>query len=933
MLLLFSLLLFCFLLFLSCFSSPSLSILHPIRISAKSSANYSHHKLLSATLSAPTANAMEDTDEDEQQVMEFDLPLPNTQNLFDLHSLLHDKLDLDPDDDLLNDIFHMVAATCDPFTQPEDTERVILSVDCLADVAMALGYQMLLREEDNPKEGVEIASLRFSLSLKFFRILEAIHCVLRADDELRVRYLHNDKLNWEATAKYWLPVLDTDDDEQELKLCYYMCCVLIMAVYKLFSTFSMALNPYADYLLRLWKTHTSIIALALEMDRELEEEAWATKGEYFDTPENIKRALLGSSAVRTVLAWILNQTPTPEKHDNDDHDIRHEVMLDFFDPLARTKRNCGSLVADERLLMVAQLVLRQHIQFSPVCQKLEDLSSFPRFDGSDYAYRAIKRSTAMGAAGDLVVDLYYDDQFDEDIKYVFGYFDSDEEESSEEAAEEHKPDDDIAMALRSETDLEFDDQGRDWRDCARGENVEFTQRFLQLEAAFSALPANVKDADDFFTDWKQMHQALELLALMRIELLEKIIHRVGQVIVNTTAKAVKDEFSAKKSDITPDKLYKHLVSPASSESLWETNQHKSSIIAFRKITAFELILINNPHLALAVIDELLMCKGFRRTLIWFLTHNVNLHMTLINYVYELVMGLRGNLPDGPPAPYQFSRKGAKLELSSIEQLMLLHELFINGSSWLLQGEYDTSAELPELIAKKLVSYFCLMILRLILNNVIVLDKTSKTDYFEDYSQDVQVLLFSWIGKVPEARDLFFRIKREMYLDSQEEPLEGCAVTEPEEIEQVLESLRRLPDHEIYPYTMTHAHARSVLTAFADRLFVHICTLYKIDTEDMDKSDVKSLTRDLHLFLTNYNVLARCKVFVSVIFNHLEDIVVGNRPSLVRKVFAEEAEESGPVDSEFNDEFLNGEGQFQETTQPTGTKKKTKKKKKKKGKKK
>lgn len=887
---------------------------------------------------------LDDTDEDDQQVVEFDLPLLKIWNFFDLHGEIHHRIDLDPTDKILNNIFHMVAAVCDPFTQPEDNDRMVLSVDCLADVVVALAYQMVLHQEVDlkeddaedtteddtekqapilySKEAPDVASLRFTLSLKFFQILEALHLLLRADDELRVRYLHNDRQYWDATAKFWLPVFESGE-EPLLKLCYYMCCVLIMAIYKLFGT---ALHPYSDYFLRLWKTHTSIIALALEMDRELEEEAWATKGEYFDTPENIKQALLGSSAVRTVLAWILNRASV-----EDDDDLKNEAMLNFFDPLERTKRHCGALVADERLFMVAMLVLRLHVPFSPILRAEISISSdepgvyFPMFDSDDFHHRGAKRVDPMGAAGDLVVDLYYEDQFDEDIKYVFGYFDSDDESSDE---NEPPAKSDIAMALRSDNNaLEFDEQGRDWRDCARGDNVDFSDAFLELEAQYNLLAAK-EASDHFFTSWDELHKALDFLALMEIENVEKFMHRVGQVIVNTVAKAVKDEIAEIPNDINPDRIYKFLVSPASAASLQETYQQKSYIIAFRKMTNFELILINNPQVAFAVIDELLMCKGFRRTLIWFLTHNVNLHMTLINYVYELVMGLRGN-PDGTAA-YKFSRKGDKLELSTIEQLMLLHELFINGSSWLLQGEYDTSAELPELRAKKLVSYFCLMILRLTLKNVILLDR-SKTDYFEDYSQDIQVLLFPWIGKVPEARDLFFRIKREMYQDPEEEPVKPT-LTEPKDIDEVLSMLRELPDHKVYAYTMTHAHVRAVLTEFGDRLALHLFSIYKIGPQNDDEKDTDAISRDFHTFLTHFEEFARCKVFVTVVFNHLEDHVVGHRPSM--KEGQDEVEEDGGiVDSEFNDEFLNGEGQFQENSEKSDSKKKTKKKKKKKGKKK
>ena len=59
---------------------------------------------------------------------------------------------------------------------------------------------------------------------------------------------------------------------------------------------------------------------------------------------------------------------------------------------------------------------------------------------------------------------------------------------------------------------------------------------------------------------------------------------------------------------------------------------------------------------------------------------MNLSISLVDYVYELVSGLRGT--KDITFPYKFSRKGGKVHLSEIEQLMVLHEFLGNSADYL-----------------------------------------------------------------------------------------------------------------------------------------------------------------------------------------------------------------------------------------------------------
>lgn len=953
---------------------------------------------------------LDDTDEDDMAEL-----LPPVQNQ---HSALYAACALPPSR-LVEHLFYVVAGLCDPQTQPEESDELVLSVDCVADLAMALCYKVLLvdtprrkkREvepelqlgdvsglaslragENDGRDGTEggdidagdgaetpvdinlvvgntsdddsprgktpdasnapgsdadpmVASLRFALSLQLFHILTAAQKVLRADDELRVRYLQNEKDSADELSTHWLPQLADDAD---VKVLYYMCCVIVMVLYKLFPSrpYCVVLNPYTDYFLRLWKTHTSIVALALEMDRELEEEAWLAQGDYFDTPEHVKRALLGSSAIRAVLAWVLNQALPPVHEESapptttplppytttpaaTTHDLQQLPMLDFFHPLSRTARNCGALVAEERLYMVAQLMLGSRL--TDKTRPAGTAVAFPMFDAADYTFRRDARRTFLGATADLAIDTYHGDQFDEDTKYVFGYYDSDEE--SEAAGSDTE---DVAMALRAkEGGLAFDEDGRDWRDCVRGDNVEFTPEFLQMDAKFNLLPVKLC-SNDFFDNWDDIKRALEFIEQLDMENSATFLLKMGQVYANTIAKAIKDEDTETDSDINPDKFYKFFVLPAPAMFLDGTFQRKLYLIQLRPVTNFELILINNPTIACTMLDELFMCPGLRRSLIWYLTHGINLNMHLINYIYELAVGMRGNNPDRQ-SDFKFSRKGALLVLSPIERLMLLHEFFLSSSMWLYPAPKN-ALELPELRATKLVSYICLMTRALISHKVIILDK-SDADYYEDYSHELLMLLFPWIGKAPEARELYFTMRNETYGDAAEDgtpapppdtalpttTTAAAPLDRPRTITEAVQDLQSLSDDEIYKYAASDA-ALAVFTDFARRIFYHICKQHHIAVDEGEYAVSTDANADFGFFLLHYNQLARCNHFVLLLFDLLRPELIGERPG---KDDAEE-EVHPPADSEFNDEFLNGEGQFQEKA---STKKKKSKKKKKKGKKK
>lgn len=903
--------------------------------------------------------------------MEYELPTSTdgAPNHFAPHRHLFDFLKLDLKDAVLVKIFRILAGLCDPMTQPEESDSLPLSVDLLALLSIALSYEVVLqgRREDNARpwqigeqgdRTVDIETIRFAISTKFHLVVLAINKLIRADDELRVRYLQNDWKDWRQTSPFWLPRLGHENFELLVKLAYYICPVAIMGLYRLFlpvdgTQYNASLNPYLETFIRLWKTHTDIVALALEMDRELEEEAWTNKNETIDTPDLVKRALLGSSATRAVLAWILERThPSNKDHLVSalrDGDVQSKSLLSFYDPLARSAPNCGSISYDQHLLVVAILLLRCHSAYSPCWQDAAYLDKipFPSFDSVDLLRRVNRRLDPLQATGDLMVDMYYRDQFDEDVKYVFGYYDSDEDNQSDKSSSA----DSLArrgIAVRAtEDDQQFDEEGRDWRDCPRGENVNFTTEFLNLVEQTLQVPNN----DYFFASWFELNQALEFLAFTPIESVDSFMIRVGQVAIDSIAKAVKDENTHNDSKIVIKEIYRYLVSPAKQELLMRVEED-FTLLPTHPVTNFEVILLRNPYCALSILDELFMCNGLRRSLIWFLTNHVNPLMALISYMYEFVAGLRGNSPKRE-VKYSFSRKGA-IEISKMEQLMMLHELFSAADKWL--SDEDENTLIGELNCMRLISYLCLMIKKLLLDGII---RSNQDDVYEDYSHEIQLLLFNWIGKVPEAREIFFKIKQDKYGGSDntsgDDKDEGKVVQaacvdsnrqrdDKKSVENFLFHVNALKDLDDLTYAVKSQEPliQEAFLDFANIIADHIYEIY-MRRELVQKQDGQhqgSATAeygDVQIFFKYFNELHRSLIFVDQLVTRLAGWIVDTRgekleiegdiiENLEDIVQDEEDIKLDVADSEFSEAFLTAEEPFKSLEKKSvASKKKSKKK--------
>ncbi|KAL6453409.1 hypothetical protein SBY92_004977 [Candida maltosa Xu316] len=880
--------------------------------------------------------------EEELATISFDLPLPTrgpTTNLTARHDKIADLLHISrrrvKHDDVINDsdeeeeseeegggedytemddlplfIFKTIASLCDPFTQPEESNECILSVDCISDLVIAISYKSYIQRNESAKD-LLIESIRFDISTILFELLRKIHVLLNAEDELKLRFVNNDEKHYLENLHEWTPKTTISNNDYNLRLLYSIACVIILTMYKLFipkkGDYNLTLNPYLHYFLKLWKSHTNIILLGLEIDRRIEFQNHE-KGSLEETPSIVQQTLKGSSSIRYVLAWILNQNPSSTP------------ILD------EEKDDTGT-------------------SFTAGAYRFDDNPSI----NEEQAGRRLNQSKKLAELGDILIDLEYADRFDEDIKYMLEYEYEEDAEEEDDEVEDAPEGDNIDEVKEPETDdpipseigeglaipgLEFDEFGRDWRDIPRGENAEFNNLYLTRFNQFDKL-TNKGDSDDFFVTWNELYETFEFLNTNSIEGNSDAELKIGQAVINTISKSIKDSIEKKDSPITPNKIYQYWTSSASVESIRITQEENNKmIVPIFNVTKFELFLHNNSQLARSAMDEMLMCEGYRRLLIWFITHNLNLSILLIDYVYQLLAGLRGSKDSA--TPYVFSRMGDKLLLSDIEQSMLLHEFLTNSNVYLsatngIEIEDGYQVVLAESIAKKLMSLLCIMINHFIKLGIINLNETTDDD-IHDYNNELQVLLINWIGKVPEARQLYFKIKNATYDDNTTVVAGETVSPNNDNLTDVskkdeLAFLRHCEGKSLFEISEeldTNPKQKQIVKGFANRMEKH---LEAVLNQDKSSADLQEIGDDFRFFIDNFNTLCKIEYLAEILFEKFEPVITsGSISELGAKVESEEF-----FEAEFNTDFLHGEGKFEEKEEEkkpsSSSKKKAKKKKK------
>ncbi|TID29866.1 hypothetical protein CANINC_001559 [Pichia inconspicua] len=750
----------------------------------------------------------QESDDFEGKEFSIDLELPSTFfNPYKLHDALFKVLRIctfDTFDERIYELFCVIAVLCDPYTQPCDSgenNEMILSADLVSDLIIGIMYEEYIEIDNDGNIGnVPFFEMSFDLA----RIIEKISIVLNVDDENILMNVKNDEKNWESELFKWLPqntfsnMNNIASDYHHMMLLYTIITVSLLTISKLYnSNENICLNPFLSLYLQLWKNFSKVLLLGIEIDCRDEENG------FLGYPEVIKFVIKGSSAVRSMISLILNN-----EFKRRIHDLKHESLINFMRPWGRKFSN-GSIKVDMRVFVAALVSLGMELDnvsellfgFIPEDRydedvkymfemELEDMEGEEgegeecdddddderkRYVGDNVIVEIEREGEGGEDEGEKGVsgkdmeekvmssgmyDLHPDcrcefEDFESDVEYDEGEEEEGEEETEdieiinqlgEIAASEGLSLDILRKINNGPSALRYqhmrnglnsggddddkpivDSKGRDWRDIPRGENRRLNDKFVKL------LRESVNDSNIFITDINELINEMKKMSEGQIneELGEKIVRSIAWVVQYERESMMMNEEERKKvsdDSINTDVIYNFI------------RKEEDRFIEMIKF---------NPNITFSIIDELLMSEGYRRVLIWFLTH-LPLNQWIINYIHELIIGERGERGErsGKGERIEFSRIG-KIELSEIEIKMLLHEFFSNSVIFLSQNDLNGRIE-----NEKIVKIICLMIKSLEKNGIL----KPESEDCDEYRVEIQTLLIQWVGitSIPEARELFFK---------------------------------------------------------------------------------------------------------------------------------------------------------------------------------
>ncbi|AMD19836.1 HCL315Cp [Eremothecium sinecaudum] len=730
------------------------------------------------------------------------------------HETLYKILGLpDVESPLLKAQFMTICAFVDPITQPPPTDEHIISIDLIYQMFLGSLYDMI-----NETCIEKNQDWKFHICQNMQKIILATMRRLNCHDGRLLNSVNNsdESVHWNVNLDRWTP---RGFNTQDLELLYMVSMIAIYTIYKLYSHLPIQMNPYLPLSFHLWKNLTNVLLLGLEIDR-LEEER-----ETFNTPILVRATIRGSAALRSVVATMINEHFTVKEHD-----FKHEPINLYMSPHGR-KICQGALYADVRSHAAAMLALG--VELNDVTDLLSDLQPGDRFDADvrymfDYEYDDYNAIDLEKLYDENQQDLERLEEIQqrERIKDMRGYykrchcvFDDDELLSDDDEMVDNnaglnrsiklvnplKPNSMLSsgegnplqkFAVRSDS-VEFDFNGVDWRDIPRGNNFYYLENYTFVNKLHSDL----------------------VYYLMKEATTKKLEPNQTSFLLRSIATCVRVE--------QEKTMVYNLVSDPKDDTLME-NAGSSKVLTSDFIyekwcenSLFEKMMYYNNNLVWRMMDEMLMCSGYRRVLIWFITH-LKVSHSMIHYIYELVMGLRGNfsveekadstehfnldildsLPLGSnnfSVDVPFSRQGA-IELSKIETDMLLQEFFVNAAIFFankLRGPLsddeedlgnesnegsddgnssseiinpDDSVQSKETLK---VSSRVVGLMRLVCFMVDILIKKNKFNFSDsEYIFELQTLLMDWIGIVPEACDLFFKLKSSIVEASSETGTRG-----------------------------------------------------------------------------------------------------------------------------------------------------------------
>lgn len=659
------------------------------------------------------------------------------------HNILGLLLNLkDVGSTLLVEQFNYMIKLVDPLTQPAPNDKHIISLDLLYNLFLGFIYPDIVKEFGLANDE---NSWRFNICVNMQKLLTQSMIKLNCydyDKLVNIRLTCNDSDNdneWRNHLHEWLPHgLNT----QDLELIYMIDIMAVYTIYKLYSNYPIQLNPFLTTIISIWKNLSCTILLGLEIDRLVEET------ETFVTPILVRATVRGASALRSVIATILNN-----HMEYNEHDFKHEPLNTFMSPHGR-KLCQGTLYADLRSHAAAMLSLG--VDINDVTKLLLGLQAGDRFDEDirymfDYEYEDYNEveyeseeerdynseheyDTKLSVQQRRCDCVFEDDEIDEldhDKEY-----ERDLEDEIEYAMDSHGKE--VATAgsfsMRAKAAFQPVQDDKDWRDMPRGKNLLYS--------------------DDYDFVEKPVLQVIQVLTENAVS--EKLQRIEALVLLRCTASVIRDEqnmIMKKKTEIPKDMV--------TADNIYEIWCHDST---------FEKLVYSNEELAWRLMDEMLMCHGYRRVLIWFITH-MEMNHSLIHYIFELIMGFRGESPDSdknPTTNLPFSRQGP-LILSEIETNMLLQEFFTNAAIYFTSRDHRISGgnstgnfsnDIDDEDKNEDISLYYIGLVKLICFMVNTLIKNSRFDFSKSECLfELQTLLINWIGIIPEAKALFFQLKQ------------------------------------------------------------------------------------------------------------------------------------------------------------------------------
>lgn len=669
--------------------------------------------------------------------------------------------------------FKIMCGLVDPLTQPAPNDEQIISLDMLYQMFIGFLYPEI-EKTLNIDDGCD---WRFHVCFNMQKIIQASLVRMNCDDFDRLNSINNtdEAVDWRSQLNKWLP---HGFNTQNLELIYMIDILAVYSIYKLYEDLPIQINPFLSSLISLWKNLTCVILLGLEIDRQEEEH------ETFDTPILVRATTRGATALRAAIATILNGHVDINKHD-----FKHESFNTFMSPHGR-KLCQGALYADLRSHAAALLALGTDLK--DVTDILADMQAGDRFDEDvrymfeyeldDYDDAELqeevpqeyqkKNNCSEEVEGGLKVlqrrcNCVFDD--DEMLEDEDRDNDGEHEEAKFSRMQQHQAQTSLAMssngkphAVRSRGSFEFDYSGKDWRDVPRGANFYYSLNYNFMDNANldTVLSLTLKASSEKLKDKEALLLLTSVASCVKKEQDETILGTlISPQDYQADSKKEAERDGTKFQSITPDDIYE----------IWCEE------------STFEKMAYTNHSLAWRLMDEMLLCCGYRRVLIWFITH-MELNHSLIHYIFELVMDLRGQpsaedakedffegktaeTTDKGLSALPFSRQGS-LKLSVIERKMLLQEFFTNAAIFLSEkskewvredsidkdgGNDDGDMGNISLYAVGLMKLICFMVQTFI--------KKGKFDFSESECVfELQALLMNWIGIIPEAKDLFFTLK-------------------------------------------------------------------------------------------------------------------------------------------------------------------------------